>query len=93
MGRNLQYVTDDGFTTNNAENFFGQFKKSLAGTYQHCSEQHLQKYLTEFEFRYSHRVKLGFNDGERTVLALRGIEGKRLTYRPTRADQEQEAVR
>jgi ISXO2-like transposase domain/Recombinase len=87
------YVTDDGFTTNDAENFFGQFKKSLAGTYQHCSEQHLQRYLTEFEFRYSHRVKLGFNDGERTVLALKGIEGKRLTYRPTHEDQEQETVR
>jgi transposase-like protein len=84
------YVTDDGFTTNNVENFFGQFKKSLRGTYQFCSEQHLQRYLNEFSFRYSHRAKLGFTDGERTVLALKGIEGKRLTYRPTGQDQDQE---
>jgi transposase-like protein len=82
------YVTDDGFTTNNVENFFGVFKKSLRGTYQFCSEQHLQKYLNEFAFRYSHRAGLGFTDGERTALAFKGIEGKRLTYRPTHEDQE-----
>src|SRR3984893_11480663 len=82
------YVNDRGFTTNNAENFFGVFKKSLRGTYQHCSEQHLQRYLNEFEFRYSNRAGLGINDGERTVLALKGIEGKRLTYRPTHEDHE-----
>jgi hypothetical protein len=82
------YVTDDGFTTNNVENFFGQFKKSLRGTYQFCSEQHLQRYLSEFSFRYSNRAGLGVSDGERTVLALKGIEGKRLTYRPTREDRE-----
>jgi transposase-like protein len=82
------YVTDDGFTTNNVENFFGVFKKSLRGTYQFCSEQHLQRYLAEFSFRYSNRAGLGVTDGERTFLALKGIEGKRLTYRPTHADQE-----
>jgi hypothetical protein len=82
------YVTDDGFTTNNVENFFGVFKKSLRGTYQFCSEQHLQRYLSEFEFRYSHRAGLGVTDGERTVLALKGIEGKRLTYRSADKDRE-----
>jgi hypothetical protein len=84
------YVNKRGFTTNNVENFFGVFKKSLRGTYRHCSEQHLQRYLSEFELRYSNRARLGINDGERTVLALKGIE--RLTYRPTYEDYEQETI-
>jgi len=74
------YVTDDGFTTNNVENFFGIFKRSLRGTYVFCSEQHLQRYLNEFQFRFNHRAKLGVTDGERAAIALKGIEGKRLTY-------------
>ena len=43
----------------------------------------LQRYVTEFEFRYNNRSGLGVTDGERTALAMKGIEGKRLTYRPT----------
>ena len=70
-------------TTNAAENFFGNFKRSMKGTYRFCGEQHLQRYLNEFQFRHNHRAKLGFTDGERTAAALKGIEGKRLTYRPT----------
>jgi transposase-like protein len=77
------YVAKDGTTTNAAENFFGNFKRSMKGTYRFCSEQHLQRYLNEFQFRHNHRTKLGFTDGERTAAALKGIEGKRLTYRPT----------
>jgi transposase-like protein len=77
------YVGKDGQTTNAVENFFGNFKRSMKGTYRFCSEQHLQRYLNEFQFRHNHRTKLGFTDGERTAAALRGIEGKRLTYRPT----------
>ncbi len=76
------YVTKEGFTTNNVENFFGVFKRSLRGTYVFCSEQHLQKYLSEFSFRYNNRAGLGISDGERMAKALKGIEGKRLTYRP-----------
>ena len=49
--------------------------------YQHCSEEHLHRYLAEFDFRYSHRAKLGVSDRERADKALNGIEGKRLTYR------------
>jgi transposase-like protein len=75
------YVAIDGTTTNAAENFFGNFKRSMKGTYRFCSERHLQKYLNEFQFRHNHRAKLGFTDGERTALALKGIAGKRLTYR------------
>ena len=77
------FVGKDGTTTNAAENFSGNFKRSMKGTYRFCSEQHLQRYLNEFQFRHNHRAKLGFTDGERTAAALKGIEGKRLTYRPT----------
>lgn len=77
------YVGKDGQTTNNAENFFGVFKRGMRGTYVFCSEQHLKRYLSEFSFRYSNRAGLGVTDGERTALTLKGIEGKRLTYRPT----------
>jgi hypothetical protein len=51
------------------------------GTYQHCGEQHLQRYLTEFDFRYSNREKVGVNDVGRAARILKGAEGKRLTYR------------
>jgi transposase-like protein len=77
------YVGKDGQTTNNVENFFGVFKRGIKGTYVFSSEQHLQRYLTEFAFRYNNRSGLGVSDGERTAIALKGIEGKRLTYRPT----------
>jgi len=72
------YVGPDGQTTNAVENFFGNFKRSMKGTYRFCSEQHLARYLSEFQFRHNHRVGLGFSDGERTAKALKGIEGKRL---------------
>jgi transposase-like protein len=75
------YVGHDGTTTNAAENFFGNFKRSIKGTYRFCSEQHLQRYLNEFQFRHNNRAGLGVSDGERTAKALKGIEGKRLTYR------------
>ena len=77
-----EYVNKDGYTTNNVENFFGQFKRGMTGTYRFCGEQHLQRYLNEFAFRYNNRSGLGISDGERTALAMKGIEGKRLTYRP-----------
>ena len=53
----------------------------MKGVYQHCSEKHLHRYLAEFDFRYSNRVRLGVNDEARTARALKGITGKRLTYR------------
>jgi transposase-like protein len=77
------YVGADGQTTNAVENFFGNFKRSMKGTYRFCSRQHLKRYLAEFEFRHNNRSGLGVNDGERTARALKGAEGKRLTYRPT----------
>ncbi len=66
---------------NTAEGFFGVFKKGFAGVYQHCSEKHLHRYLSEYEFRFNTRTKLGVNDKERAALALQRTAGKRLTYR------------
>jgi hypothetical protein len=68
-------------TTNTVEGFFSIFKRGMTGVYQHCGEQHLQRYLNEFDFRYSNRIALGVNDAERTTRALKGAEGKRLRYR------------
>jgi hypothetical protein len=64
--------------TNTVEGFFSIFKRGMKGIYQHCSERHLHRYLAEFDFRYNERK---ISDGERAETALRGIKGKRLTYR------------
>lgn len=69
--------------TNSAEGYFSIFKRGLVGTYRHMSEQHLNRYLAEFDFRMSNRIKLGITDDMRTDIALEGIVGKRLTYRRT----------
>ena len=55
-----------------------------------ASEQHLQRYVTEFEFRFNHRAGLGVNDVMRAEAVLKGIEGKRLTYR--RPDEAQDGL-
>ena len=68
-------------STNTIEGFYSIFKRGMKGTYQHCSEAHLQRYLTEFDFRYSNRSALGVEDTERTEKVMQGIAGKRVTYR------------
>src|SRR5579883_2589887 len=75
-----EYVRGDAHT-NTIEGFFSIFKRGMKGVYQHCDERHLHRYLAEFDFRYSNRAKLGVTDKERATKALKGIEGKRLTYR------------
>jgi len=55
--------------------------EATAFEYQHCAKKHLHRYLAEFEFRYSNRIALGIDNTARTGKALRGIAGKRLTYR------------
>jgi transposase-like protein len=67
--------------SNTVEGYFSIFKRGMKGIYQHCKEKHLHRYLAEYDFRYNHRVKLGFNDGERAALAVKNATGKRLTYR------------
>jgi transposase-like protein len=76
-------VSDRTVHTNTIEGFFSIFKRGMKGTYQHCGKQHLHRYLAEFDFRYSERIKLGVNDSQRADKALKGISGKRLTYRRT----------
>ena len=68
-------------TTNSAESSFALLKRGLVGTFHSVSEQHLQRYVTEFDFRWNNRIKLGVDDVQRTRNLLAGIVGKRLTYR------------
>jgi transposase-like protein len=68
-------------TTNSAESSFALLKRGLVGTFHSVSEQHLQRYATEFDFRWNTRQSLGFNDADRAALVLKNIGGKRLTYR------------
>jgi len=69
--------------TNTLEGFFSVIKRGLVGVYQHVDKRHLDRYLAEFDFRQNTRVKLGYNDVQRTEIALKGFVGKRLTYQTT----------
>jgi transposase-like protein len=71
-------------TTNTVEGFYSIFKRGMKGVYQHCSEKHLHRYLSEFDFRYSNRVRLGVDDQDRSVRAVKGAVGKRLMYQGSR---------
>jgi transposase-like protein len=75
-----EYARGD-VTTNTVEGYFSIFKRGMKGIYQHCGEKHLHRYLAEFDHRYNHRVALGYNDTDRTIAAIKGATGKRLTYR------------
>lgn len=77
-----EYVRGEAYT-NTIEGAFSIFKRGMKGVYQHCSEKHLHRYLSEFDFRYNARKALGVNDEQRTEKAVLGIIGKRLTYRTT----------
>jgi transposase-like protein len=76
-----EYVRDEAYT-NTIEGCFSILKRGIYGVYQHVSEAHLKRYLAEFSFRYSYRIKTGFDDDARMRKLLAGIVGKRLTYRP-----------
>lgn len=70
--------------TNTIEGFFSIFKRGMKGVYQHCRHNHLNRYLAEFDFRYSNRIALGVDDKARAERILAGVVGKRLTYETTR---------
>jgi transposase-like protein len=80
-GEYVRYTKGGAVHTNTVEGVFSIFRRGMIGTYQHCGEQHLGRYLAEFDFRYSNRAKLGIDDAARADIALKGIAGKRLTYR------------
>jgi transposase-like protein len=75
-----QYARGKGFeiNVNSAESYFALLKRGVHGTFHHVSKQHLARYCDEFSFRWSQRKT---TDGERAVAAIRGSEGKRLTYK------------
>ena len=89
-GEYVRYDGDRYITSNTVEGFFSVFKRGMKGVYQHCSKKHLHRYLAEFDFRYSYRAALGVDDQERALWALRGVVGRRLTYR--NPDQRPEAA-
>src|SRR5690606_3596342 len=80
-----EYVNleDRSIHSNTVEGYFSIFKRGMKGVYQHCDEQHLHRYLAEYEFRYNNRSGLGIEDTERADRLLQGIIGKRLTYQTT----------
>jgi transposase-like protein len=75
-----EYVRGD-IHTNTIEGYFSILKRGINGVYHHVSQQHLKRYLAEFDFRYNERMALGVNDRARSAKAVKGIVGKRLTYR------------
>ena len=74
-----QFAKLGGFVhTNTAECRFSLMKRAVFGTHHSISEAHLHRYLVEWDFKWNTRK---MKDGERAAAALKGIEGKRLTYR------------
>jgi transposase-like protein len=85
-----EYVRGD-VDTNTVEGYFSILKCGIIGVYHHVSQEHLHRYLAEFDFRYSNRVALGIDDVQRTNIALQGAKGKRLTYQTARTRGQAEA--
>lgn len=78
-----EYVRAGFWHTNTVEGYFSIMKRGITGTYHHVSQQHLKRYLAEFDYRYNEREALGIGDAERMEKSVQGIVGKRLTYRRT----------
>lgn len=72
---------DPNIHTETVEGFYSIFKRGMRGVYQWCGKPHLQRYCTEFDFRYNHRIAKGVSDAQRAHILLRGAAGRRLTYR------------
>jgi len=88
-----EYVRGGFWHTNTVEGYFSIFKRGVYGTFHHISQQHLKRYLAEFDFRYNEREALGVDDAARMRKSIKGIAGKRLTYRRTRgAEKAQETT-
>jgi transposase-like protein len=76
-----EYVRGGFWHTNTVEGYFSILKRGIVGTYHHVSQQHLKRYLAEFDYRYNERAALGMSDRDRMAKSITGIVGKRLTYR------------
>ena len=81
-----EYVRGD-VHTNTAEGYFSLLKRGINGTFHHVGKQHLFRYVKEFDFKYNFRK---LKDNERTVKAIKGIEGKRLIYRKNEKEEKEE---
>ena len=76
-----EYVKDDGKThTQTVESFFTIMKRGVMGSFHSVSEQHLQRYVDEFAFRWNARASLGVEDAERAARMVKGAVAKRLKY-------------
>jgi transposase-like protein len=75
-----EYVRGD-VSTNQAESYFSQLKRSLDGTFHHVSREHLPRYLAEFDYRHSTR---DLSDEERTMRTVMQTGGRRLMYSDSR---------
>ncbi len=75
----VRYESDGFVSTNVAESYFAQLKRSLDGTHHHVSTAHLPRYLAEFDFRYTTRK---LSDSARLQRMVDRAQGRRLTYRP-----------
>jgi transposase-like protein len=73
-----EYVREGFHHSNTVESFFAILKRGVYGTFHNISEAHLQRYLSEFDFRYSNRA---ISDVERAEMLIKGATGKRLMYR------------
>jgi hypothetical protein len=73
-----QYV-NEGASTNAAEGYCSQLKRSIDGTHHHVSVKHLHRYLAEHDFRYSTRKR---GDAQRATMLFQRVDGRRLSYRP-----------
>jgi hypothetical protein len=77
----VRYERGLTITTNTVEGFFALLKRGVNGVYHHWGEQHLHRYLCEFDFRYNTRK---ITDGERSVALIRRVHNKRLMYKETK---------
>jgi transposase-like protein len=75
-----EYVRGEAHS-NTVESYFAILKRGITGTYHHVSQQHLKRYLAEFDFRYNERVALEVTDAHRATKAVKGVVGKRVTYK------------
>jgi transposase-like protein len=85
INHSKEYVRGD-ITTNRVEGFFSILKRGLTGIYHNVSTEHFHRYLAEYDFRFTYRE---LSDGERTTLAIKGAEGKRLMYSKPLANKKE----
>ncbi|MGD0271984.1 MAG: IS1595 family transposase, partial [Candidatus Sulfotelmatobacter sp.] len=78
----VRYENGVCISTNSIEGYFATLKRGINGVYHHVGKQHLHRYLSEFDFRYNSRKE---KDGDRTLLALSGVNGKRLMLRDSKS--------